>query len=42
MFVGGKALSPHVKTLGDMLNQEEIEGGGLPVPADCAVPEPVP
>jgi hypothetical protein len=36
VFVGGKALIPYVKTLGDMLNQKEIEGGGLPVPADCA------
>ena len=44
VFAGGKALLPHVKMLGDMLNQKEIEGEGLPVPADCAIPkqEPTP
>ena len=39
VFAGGKALLPHVKTLGDMLNQKEIEGEGLPMPADCAIPK---
>ena len=39
VFAGGEALLPHVKTLGDMLNQKEIEGGALPVPVACAVPK---
>lgn len=39
VFAGGKALLPHVKMLGDMLNQKEIDGVRLPVLADCAVPK---
>ena len=39
VFAGGKALLHNVKTLGNMLNQKEIEGAALPVRADCAVPK---